>query len=174
MQTATTSACYFDYAIIENDPPDGEEEQELFTVNSDYVREITFLNTGNCLWERNTSLTFIDGESFNARPRIFIREEVNPGAEITVLFEGTLPARGDAEHPILLSYVDCVLKGYLDQYGERGVSHFIDHTEGWHIPIRDDRENPRYSRAVRLEDRERDLFDQLLRRAGVRFFGRRG
>ncbi len=100
MQTATTSACYFDYAIIENDPPDGEEEQELFTVNSDYTREITFLNTGNCLWERNTSLTFIDGESFNAGPRIFIREEVNPGAEITVLFEGTLPSRGLAEYPI--------------------------------------------------------------------------
>ena len=89
-QTATIAACEFDYAIIEQTPEDGD----FFPADRDYVREIRLLNTGRCAWERNTSLTFLEGESFNAGPRIFIRDRVNVGEEIVVLFEGHTPVVG--------------------------------------------------------------------------------
>jgi serine/threonine protein kinase len=94
-QTATTAACLFDYAIIEQSPADGEDGG-FFPVNTDYERTITLLNTGTCDWERNTSLTFItgSGESFNAGPRVFIRAAVGSGHEVDVVFRGTLPSRG--------------------------------------------------------------------------------
>lgn len=94
--TATTSACQFDYAIIEQSPRDGEAGGFL-QVNTPYTREITFLNTGTCAWERNTSLTFIEGEDFSAGPRIFIREPIEIGAEVTILFEGVLPPQGSVQ-----------------------------------------------------------------------------
>lgn len=92
-QTATTQACIFDYAVIEHDPPDGRAGG-FFRVNTSYTRQITLLNTGNCAWAPNTSLTFIEGTSFSAGPRIFIREQVEPAAEVTLTFAGTLPSRG--------------------------------------------------------------------------------
>jgi serine/threonine protein kinase len=97
-QTATTAACLFDYAIIEQSPADGVDGG-FFPVNTDYERTITLLNTGACDWERNTSLTFItgSGESFNAGPRVFIREAVGSGHEVDVVFRGTLPARGSLD-----------------------------------------------------------------------------
>ena len=93
--TATIDACVFDYAIIEQSPEDGEAGG-FFTTASKYARTITLLNTGECVWERNTSLTFVSGsgESFNAGPRIFIREPIGVGQEVELIFDGTLPARG--------------------------------------------------------------------------------
>jgi serine/threonine protein kinase len=88
--TATAAACTFDYAIVEQDP----EDNDFFLVNSDYVREITLLNTGTCPWEPNTSLTYVSGESFNAGPRIFIRNRVEVGANTILTFEGRTPANG--------------------------------------------------------------------------------
>jgi hypothetical protein len=95
-QTATTAACAFDYAIVEQDPEDGEEGG-FFRVEEPYVRAITLLNTGSCEWGANTSLTFVDGEDFDAGPRIFIRESLPVGEETTLIFEGTAPARGSLD-----------------------------------------------------------------------------
>lgn len=102
--TATTSACTFDYAII---PPErgsaqyryypaysGGIEPVFLETETSFVFEIILLNTGSCAWERNTSLTFIAGEAFNAGPRIFLRDRVEVGAEATLRFEGTTPMRG--------------------------------------------------------------------------------
>ncbi len=76
---------------------------------------------------------------------------------------------GDDDHPIVQSYVDCVLKGYLEHFGEAGVQHFVDTTSGWHIPMKADREDPIYARAVQLDDAEYRLFDAVLAAAGVRY-----
>ena len=62
------------------------------------MRTIILLNTGTCDWERNTSLTFIEGEDFNAGPRIFIREPVEVGEEITLEFSGMTPNQGRVEN----------------------------------------------------------------------------
>ena len=98
-RTATFAACTFDYAIIDQTPEDGEDGG-FFTINSDYTRTITLFNSGTCPWERNTSLTFVEGEDFNAGPRIFIREEVGVAEEVEVTFEGTLPSAGSVD-PLL-------------------------------------------------------------------------
>lgn len=88
-QTATVAACDFDYAVVDQVPKNGD----FFAANLPYQREITLLNTGNCAWERNTSLVWVRGEDFNAE-RIFIRERVNPGAEVTLIFQGVTPPTG--------------------------------------------------------------------------------
>jgi serine/threonine protein kinase len=88
--TQTLAACSFDYAIIEQTPADGE----FFPINSDYTRDIRLLNTGTCAWEPNTSLTNIDGETFNAGPRIFIRQRVAVGTEYVLTFSGRTPGAG--------------------------------------------------------------------------------
>lgn len=68
----------------------------------------------------------------------------------------------DADHPVLQSYVDCVLAGFLDLFGERGLLAFMDTTRGWDRPIDNDRNNPRYPRAVNLSLQQQQQFDALL------------
>ncbi|MCB1333799.1 MAG: gamma-glutamylcyclotransferase [Roseivivax sp.] len=70
----------------------------------------------------------------------------------------------DADHPVLLSYVDVVVQGYLHVYGAAGAERFFDTTTGWNAPIRDDRANPQYPRAQRLSDAERAVVDAALAR----------
>lgn len=69
----------------------------------------------------------------------------------------------DAEdHPILLSYVDVVVQGYLRVFGKEGVSHFFATTDGWNAPILNDRDDPIYPRHQVLSSAERDLVDAYL------------
>jgi Gamma-glutamyl cyclotransferase, AIG2-like len=72
------------------------------------------------------------------------------------------------ENPILLSYLDTVLQGYLLQFGEAGVARFVETTDGWHAPVLDDRAAPRYGRAARLRAGERELVDRWLAELGSR------
>jgi hypothetical protein len=96
MQTATIAACVFDYAIVDQVPNDGEEGG-FFRVAEPYTRQITLLNTGTCPWGENTSLTFVSGEDFDAGPRIFIRESLQIGEEVTLTFEGSTPQSGSVQ-----------------------------------------------------------------------------
>lgn len=67
-------------------------------------------------------------------------------------------------HPILLSYVDVVVQGYLRAFGETGVRDFFDTTDGWNAPILNDRAEPRYPRHQQLRPEETDLVDAHLNR----------
>lgn len=67
-----------------------------------------------------------------------------------------------AQNPILLSYLDAVVQGFLREYGEAGVADFFTTTAGWHAPIEDDRAAPRYPRAQALTAYERALVDRHL------------
>ena len=67
-------------------------------------------------------------------------------------------------HPILLSYVDVVVRGYLRAFGETGVRDFFDTTDGWNAPILNDRAEPRYPRHQQLRPEETDLVDAHLNR----------
>ncbi|SER74677.1 ChaC-like protein [Tranquillimonas rosea] len=69
--------------------------------------------------------------------------------------------------PILLSYLDVVVQGYLTEFGESGVEAFFATTDGWDTPIRDDRHAPLYPRAQVLEPRERAMVDAHLRAVGA-------
>lgn len=71
-------------------------------------------------------------------------------------------------YPILLSYIDVVVQGYLREFGRDGVDRFFATTEGWHLPILDDRAAPRYPRHQPLGPEETALVDAGLARVGAR------
>ncbi|MFP8965717.1 gamma-glutamylcyclotransferase family protein [Pokkaliibacter sp. CJK22405] len=71
-----------------------------------------------------------------------------------------LPA--DEAFPILQSYLDVVLSGYLLHYGEEAAIAFIQTTDGWDLPILNDRAAPVYPRAVALNEETLAHLDQLL------------
>ena len=73
-----------------------------------------------------------------------------------------------AAQPILQSYVDCVMAGYLRVFGEGGLDAFLLSTRGWEGAIEDDRAAPRYPRAVEVPGALRGRFDRLVsaRRGG--------
>lgn len=68
---------------------------------------------------------------------------------------------------LLQSYLDAVMQGFRNEYGNEGVSHFIDTTKGFERMIHLDRHRPYYPRSVDLSAEEAALFDAELRRAGV-------
>lgn len=68
---------------------------------------------------------------------------------------------------LLQSYLDAVMQGFNNEYGEAGVAHFIDTTKGFERNINLDRNAPLYPRDVKLLTNEANLFDKELKRAGV-------
>jgi hypothetical protein len=66
------------------------------------------------------------------------------------------------QHPILLSYLDVVVQGYLQMFGNAGVDRFFETTSGWDTPILDDRANPIYPRHRRLSSEQTALVDHHL------------
>lgn len=91
-----------------------------------------------------------------------------PDGIIVFRAEPAIDRFGDDAHPIHLSYVDVVLKGFLIEFGEAGVARFMRETEGWHAPVVDDRVDPRYPRAQQLEASERALVDAMLKSVDAR------
>ncbi len=81
-----------------------------------------------------------------------------------------LHAPASALHPVLLSYLDVVVQGYLCEFGEDGVARFFDTTDGWDAPIRDDRSNPIYPRHQTITRHQRALVDHHLDRLGATRF----
>ena len=66
-------------------------------------------------------------------------------------------------HYILLSYLDVVVQGFHDVYGDAGVCHFFDTTDNWRTPIVDDRDHPVYPRHQILTAAQRTMVDDNLR-----------
>lgn len=74
---------------------------------------------------------------------------------------------GSDDSPILLSYIDCVLQGVIRRFGNKALEDFFQTTDGWHVPIMDDRHAPLYQRAVSLTAKERDAVDFMLHTRNV-------
>ena len=53
-------------------------------------------------------------------------------------------AWADSDYPLITSYVHCVMDGFSALFGEAGLKRFMDTTEGWHLPLFDDRQEPLY------------------------------
>ncbi len=70
------------------------------------------------------------------------------------------PPRG--AHPILQSYLDCVVQGFLREFGPDGAADFFASTDGWDAPILNDRATPIYPRAQALTHDERAFVDAAL------------
>lgn len=73
-------------------------------------------------------------------------------------------APADEDHPILLSYLDTVIQGYLREFGAVGAQRFFDTTDGWDKTVLDDRAAPIYPRAQTLRRDETAFVDQQLAR----------
>lgn len=69
------------------------------------------------------------------------------------------PACDDAR--ILRSYLDVVMQGYLQHYGEEGLERFMQTTLNFECPVLEDRDEPLYPRATILSSKEKALFAQL-------------
>ena len=74
------------------------------------------------------------------------------GAVTTHVSQGFRLTDTDDSAPIPQSYIDVVLDGYHQMFGESGVENFLNTTGGWRRPILNDRSHPIYSRAVTLSD----------------------
>lgn len=67
---------------------------------------------------------------------------------------------------IPLSYLDVVIQGYLREFGASGVEAFVATTDGWDVPVLNDRSDPVYPRAQALSASETQLVDDHLARLG--------
>ena len=75
------------------------------------------------------------------------------------------PVDGDPhKRPILLSYLDVVLQGYLQQFGPLGAEQFLATTDGWDRPVQDDRAAPRYPRHQALDATQLAFVDSAIER----------
>ncbi|KPP83788.1 MAG: putative protein involved in cation transport [Rhodobacteraceae bacterium HLUCCA08] len=123
-----------------------------------------------------------DWAALDAREQAYIRRDVTHqvrhalAPRSTALYQA---ARGhiappSTEHPILLSYLDVVVQGYLNTHGADGARHFFATTAGWEGPVLDDRPAPLYPRHQYLDPRERKLVDNALADLGTRVVSQLG
>jgi hypothetical protein len=68
----------------------------------------------------------------------------------------------EAGFPILKSYIDCVMAGYLHRFGDTGLRQMVKSTRGWERTILNDRATPFYPRHVVLEPQHQRYFDHIL------------
>jgi glutathione-specific gamma-glutamylcyclotransferase len=94
-----------------------------------------------------------------------------PGPKGLFLFKASPEHRrwGSETHPILQSYLDCVLAGYFKIWGEVGIDHFLRTTDGWHVPVLQDRIRPHYPRSIELDLQLAGLIDEKLKSLGIDF-----
>ena len=104
--------------------------------------------------------------AYDRVPALTVTHAVSPAPAVQVY---TIPEdkHGPASrlHPVLLSYIDVVVEGFLNEFGADGVTRFFATTTGWDAPVAADRGAPLYTRhrAVpaevrRLVDRHLDAF----------------
>jgi len=143
------------------------------------LREVAFLTAverpGAALEGLIAAVPGADWDSLDAREWAYHRMPVSDVAhdhagDLDIQIYRTKPehdADGTAAHPILLSYLDTVVQGYLIEFGVAGAERFFETTDGWESPVLDDRAAPRYPRAQRLETAEIDFVDAQLRSIGA-------
>ena len=68
---------------------------------------------------------------------------------------------------ILLSYLDVVVQGFLQVFGQDGAKRFFETTDGWSTPILNDRADPIYPRHQKLSASETAVVDTHLARVSA-------
>lgn len=90
------------------------------------------------------------------------KKQLTKETAITYIGSKTTAVWASKEAPILLSYIDVVAKGYYDLFGWEGVINFFSSTQGWNLPILDDRDKPIYPRAAKHDKHFLKFIDQQL------------
>lgn len=108
-----------------------------------------------------------DRAALDRREAAYRRHSVAPGTlsprpvwagEIEIYAVDPGHADPAARHPILLSYLDAVVQGFLAEFGAAGAARFFASTRGW-TALCDDRARPLYPRHQALSRQERALVD---------------
>ena len=108
---------------------------------------------------------------YRREPALGITHTVVPEPEVQIYHAPeALHRPASVLHPVLLSYIDVVVQGYLGEFGEAGVARFFDTTDGWDAPIRNDRAAPVYPRHMHLSAEEIALTDHHLDSVGATVF----
>ncbi|MEM7709833.1 MAG: gamma-glutamylcyclotransferase family protein [Pseudomonadota bacterium] len=105
-----------------------------------------------------------DWTALDLREAAYLRAPLPEGPSIYHI-PADLHGPATEAHPILRSYLDTVVQGYLSEFGREGVARLFATTTGWTAPIRDDRAAPIYARAQTLTPEETALVDDHLARA---------
>jgi len=63
---------------------------------------------------------------------------------------------------LLQSYLDAVMQGFRNEFGDEGARHFINTTDGFKRGLIRDRDEPSYPRSVTLSKDEIELYDRLV------------
>ena len=103
-------------------------------------------------------------DSLDAREAGYSRHDLSDG----VITYRARPEPRDTAKPILMSYLDVVIQGFLEQLGEDAAQGFFTSTRNWDHPVLNDRENPRYPRFQTMSDGQADFVDQGLAAVGAR------
>ncbi|PPB82092.1 gamma-glutamyl AIG2-like cyclotransferase [Albidovulum inexpectatum] len=91
-----------------------------------------------------------------------------PGWATGVEIYAIAPRQGEdaPRGPILLSYLDVVVQGFLREFGPDGAARFFSTTAHWG-PVLDDRADPLYPRGQRLGMAERAIVDDHIDGLGL-------
>lgn len=116
-----------------------------------------------------------DYAALDERERAYRRRDVSeatvhdgpPGPVLIYEVEEANHAPEGTVQPILLSYLEVVVEGYLSHFGPEGVVDFASTTEGWSLPVLNDREAPVYPRHTAPDRHVTGLADDLLRQLDV-------
>lgn len=104
--------------------------------------------------------------AYDRVPGAGILHDAGPAETAIYWIPETKHTLSPAPRPVLLSYLDVVVQGYLTEFGEAGAIRFFDTTDGWG-PIRDDREAPVYPRHQTLTADERAFVDDQIAQRGL-------
>ena len=141
------------------------------------LREMAFLSVEPCdlttLWGVTAAVPNSDWAALDEREFAYGRRDCGhqmdtPHGQVAVYeVDQGIINDPDVAHPILLSYLDVVVQGYMRVFGAEGAAHFFDTTTGWNGPIRNDRAAPIYPRAQILTDDERATVDRFIAERGI-------
>ncbi|MFK7889626.1 MAG: gamma-glutamylcyclotransferase family protein [Granulosicoccus sp.] len=94
------------------------------------------------------------------------RQSQRIDAEYVIVYRSLPRNRHPANEkfPILHSYINCVMAGFHQRFGDTGLQAMLESTRGWESAIRDDREDPLYPRHVQLDAERSQYFETLLSR----------
>ncbi|UWQ98681.1 gamma-glutamylcyclotransferase [Rhodobacteraceae bacterium S2214] len=110
---------------------------------------------GICAQVPNADWAALDNREFAYRRQLLPDQTAIYEVQDNIIY----PAGGP--HPILRSYLDVVIQGYLREFGQDGAANFFATTDNWG-PIKDDRAAPIYPRhQVLSPDETRFVDDQL-------------
>lgn len=144
------------------------------------LREVAFLSvapsTGSVIDGLVAQVPGNDWQALDQRECAYARKDATaqvlhdlPDRPHIAVYEVEQPsAPGNLRHPILLSYLDVVVQGFLREFGEPGVAGFFASTDGWEAPVLADRDAPRYPRHQPLTQDEKALVDDHLHRVKAR------